>query len=156
MRLPGPRARARLIPSLIVLAILVAAVLIERLFMSSGTDEARLSRLRQEIRAARVEADSCMAVLRSEDARFQAFDRRVDSLRESVRTYESMDTAGVPAEEYERYLDAFDAYNEAVPVWRERADSLRARSARCRTLVEHHNLLADSLRPLIEDVRAEP
>jgi hypothetical protein len=70
-------------------------------------------------------------------------------LREAVRGFESEAAGGVPARSYEQYLETFESYNSAVPVWEERADSLRARWASCRDLTERHNALIDSLRTVV-------
>jgi hypothetical protein len=66
-----------------------------------------------------------------------------------------MDPRGVPADSYEAYLETFDAYNDAVPGWSERADTLQAQWRRCRDVTEVHNQLADSLRQLMAARAAE-
>lgn len=108
--------------------------------------EALLAPLQQELAAFRAAADSCNRRYSVVEARFRAMDRRVDSLHAVVLEYEGMHPDGVPGDQYAEYLEAFDAYNGAVPVWHARADSVQEVHARCRLLTEGHNELADSLR----------
>jgi hypothetical protein len=56
----------------------------------------------------------------------------------------------VAAEGYDDYLATFDRYNATVAEWDEQAEDLREREGACRELVERHNLLADSLRRVLE------
>lgn len=116
----------------------------------------RLSALRDTLRARRVAADSCRRVLSYEEASFREYDDRVDSLRRRVRGYESLDPEGVPADSYGTYLEVFDRYNEAVPGWEARAESLEAVWEECRALVRAHNDVADSVRRLLAEVGLEP
>jgi len=127
------------------------------LFGPPSTRE-RVASLRDSLRASRAAADSCQRALSYEEALFRDYDERVDSLRNRVRHYESLDPEGVPADSYEVYLETFDRYNDAVPAWRERADTLQTRWAECRTLIEDHNELADSVRTLLveEELISEP
>ena len=108
--------------------------------------EEQLAPLQEELALFRAAADSCNTRYNVTEARFRAIDHRVDSLRAVVLRYEGLDPAGVPGEEYAEYLEAFDAYNETVPEWQSRADSVEAEFDRCRLLTEGHNELADSLR----------
>ena len=110
------------------------------------TPQELLMPLQEELAAFRMAADSCNTRYGIVEARFRAVDHRVDSLRAVVIRYESMDPDGVPGEEYVEYLEAFDAYNETVPEWQIRADSVELLNGRCRLLTEGHNELADSLR----------
>jgi hypothetical protein len=110
------------------------------------TPQEILAPLQEELAAFRSSADSCNTRYGIVEARFRAVDQRIDSLRGVVLRYESMDPAGVPGDQYAEYLEAFDAYNEAVPEWEVRADSVELLHARCRLMTEGHNELADSLR----------
>ncbi len=105
-----------------------------------------LAPLQQELASFRAAADSCNTRYGIVEARFRAIDQTVDSLRQVVLRYESMDPAGVPGEEYAEYLEAFDAYNESIPVWEARADTVERLNGQCRLMTEGHNELADSLR----------
>jgi len=106
-------------------------------------------RLRNDLLRARAFADSCASALAEEEARFRAYDARVDSLRDAVRGYEALHPRGVPADSYPNYLAAFDSYNVAVAGWQARADSLQATWAACTETVERHNELADSVRGIM-------
>jgi hypothetical protein len=96
----------------------------------------------EELRAA---VDQCTEALHAEQARFQAHERAVDSLRAVVLEYESDDRT-VPVEEFDDYLKAFTAYNESVRTWHDHAAALQDRWAECHELAERHNVLVDSLR----------
>jgi hypothetical protein len=102
--------------------------------------------LRNRVYDARMAADSCRNVLDYREMLFHRFDTLVASLRDTVAIFEEMDERGVPEEEYDAYMRAFEGYNDSVAVWESRADSLKATEAICRSLVEKHNLLADSFR----------
>lgn len=101
--------------------------------------------LGDQLREARIVADSCRRALVQEEDDFRRFDARVDSLRGVVSDFEALDERGVPQEEYEEYLTIFDGYNESVDGWQALADTLRRHETECRTLVETHNLMSDSL-----------
>lgn len=120
------------------------------------TAQEQLRPLQEELAAFRAAADSCNRRYGIVEARFRAIDQRVDSLRAVVARYESLDPDGVPEDRYAEYLDAFDAYNGAVPVWEARADSVEAAHARCRLLTEGHNELADSLRTRLVEMGLWP
>jgi hypothetical protein len=94
-----------------------------------------------------------MTALAWEERGFRRFDRMVDSLRIRMESYEDPDRGGVPQAEYEAYLRSFERYNDSVAVWQDRADSLRAKEAACRALIEDHNLLGDSIRRRQESLR---
>lgn len=112
--------------------------------------------LRDSLYRVRVAADSCRNEVARAERTFRSFDGVVDSLRGEVRAFEELDERGVPEEEYEVYLEAFDGYNESVADWRTRADSLRARDVACRRIVELHNALSDSLRGRLEEAGISP
>jgi hypothetical protein len=144
LRPPARRLRV------LALAGLVALLAFATFYLTVGLDRRREGRellaMRDTLAALRVAADSCMSDLAGEETRFRRFDAHVDSLRGRVRDFESLHPEGVPRERYQEYMTAFDAYNEAVPAWEARADTLRAHEAFCRSLAERHNALADSLR----------
>ncbi|MFW6080074.1 MAG: hypothetical protein ACODAE_10660 [Gemmatimonadota bacterium] len=150
-----PTRRSRWIKILSLAVVLAAAIVVMRVLTAPDRNQIRLAELSEELRDARAVADSCTVALEREEAEFQEFDRRVETLREIVNRYESTDPDGVPADVYESYLDAFDRYNEAVPEWRARADTLRAHWSACDSTVRAFNALADSLRPRIEALRGE-
>ena len=113
----------------------------------------RVQGLQEHLHALRADADSCRGALAWEEASFQEYDRSVDSLRREVRQIEGPDREGVPAEEYDDYLELFDRYNTSVRAWEARADSLGAHAEACRALVGTHNLAADSLQAAFRRLR---
>ncbi|HKJ02672.1 MAG TPA: hypothetical protein VJ997_09460 [Longimicrobiales bacterium] len=132
-----------------VLASLAASVwtLVER----SRTRQEILD-LRDRVARARISADSCTNVLAYDQMLFQQFDRVVDSLRGEVRVLEELDPRGVPEERYDEYMERFEGYNDSVAAWERRAEQLRASDAVCRTLIEAHNTLSDSVRGVLESM----
>lgn len=113
--------------------------------------------LRGRIFLSRLAADSCRGSLTLQESRFRDFGTTVDSLRDQVRDFEQLDPRGVPEEQYEAYLDRFNAYNDSVAAWDARVETLRSNEEACRVLVEAHNQLADSLRArLLEEGTAVP
>lgn len=102
--------------------------------------------LQERVRQARAEAETCRLDLATREDAFQRFDARVDSLRDAARLFEGLDERGVPQPRYETYLAAVARYNRAVEAWEVRAEALKNADQTCRSTVEHHNALADSLR----------
>lgn len=116
----------------------------------------QLAPLREELALMRAAADSCNDAYAVMEANFRVYEARLDSLRQAIRDYESLDPNGVPGEEYPEYLETFDAYNEAVPEWEARTDALEAQRVRCLPLTEQHNALADSARGRLIDLGRWP
>lgn len=112
--------------------------------------------VREDLRTARMAVDSCRMTLSRQEADFRAYDDRVDSLRERVRQLEELHPDGVPADSFEVYMEVFGRYNEAVPRWQARADSLQSGWERCRRLADEHNAMADSLRNLLVEIGELP
>jgi len=110
-----------------------------------------INALRGRVYDARVAIDSCRNELAYQEMLFRRFDTLVASLRGEVDAFEALDERGVPEEEYDAYMDAFEGYNDSVAVWEARADSLRRTDAVCRVLVERHNELTDSFRARLLD-----
>lgn len=108
--------------------------------------------LRDQVHAARVSADSCSNELAYQERLFRRFDVLVDSLRGNVRSFERLDARGVPEERYDEYLEQFEGYNDSVAAWRAKALDLRGTEAACRSFIERHNSLADSLRSRLAEV----
>jgi hypothetical protein len=106
--------------------------------------------MRDSLASLRTSADECRSGLAREESEFRSFDAHLDSLRRRIAAYEELHPDGVPSREYQDYLEVFDRYNLSVGEWEARADSLRAREARCRAVVELHNAFADSLRTRVE------
>lgn len=115
----------------------------------------RVEAVREELRTRRAVVDSCRLAVSRREMEFDEYDRRVDSLRQRVERYESMAPSGVPADSYPMYMEAFESYNRAVPDWSARADTLQAHWRTCREAITEHNVVADSLRRLVEELSPE-
>jgi hypothetical protein len=139
-------SRSRIILILVGVTLVAAAVEGGFALLQRHRTLQELRNLQDRVYTARVSADSCRNELAYSDRLFQRYDTLVDSLRRDVRSYEAMDSRGVPREKYDEYLARFHAYNDSVASWHRKADSLEARQAVCRQLAEAHNLLVDSLR----------
>lgn len=144
----NPEPMRRLHPIVWLVAALLALLLATDILRSRRRAD-EIAPLRENLRALRAAADSCRMALTGEEARLDAFDARLDSIRRRVRELESLDPRGVPADSYQTYLSAFDAYNDSVATWSGRADTLRSRWERCLAITEEHNELADSVRALL-------
>lgn len=145
----SPAARVALL--LGASAIVVFGVIGGRGFMERRAEVREFERLRSGLADLRVAAEECQAAVEREEQAFEDYQADVDSLRREVRALEALDERGIPADRYREYLEAFDEYNESLPLWEERGDSLRALSEECRAMVQRHNALADSLRELVEE-----
>jgi len=128
------------------LALLLLAGLYGGSLLERNRRIAEMQALREALDQARFSADSCKVALAWEERGFRSFDRFVDSLRAETESYEDPERGGVPEADYRAYIESFERYNDSVAVWQERADSLRAKEAVCRALVEAHNVLGDSIR----------
>lgn len=135
------------------LAALILAGLAGGRILERSRQVAEMQALRDALDQARFAADSCKTALTWEERGFRRFDRLVDSLRTKMESYEDPARGGVPQAEYNAYLESFERYNDSVSVWQDRADSLRAKEAACRALVEDHNALGDSIRRRQEALR---
>jgi hypothetical protein len=111
-----------------------------------------LEALGSALEQARAAVDSCGAALALERDEFLRFDQRVDSLRAITDGYVDLEQGGVPEAQYHDYLVTFETYNDSVDAWQPRADSLRAREARCRALIEYYNELGDSIQKRREEI----
>ena len=136
----------RTLVAVAIVAALIVAALGARDILDRRRTVREIQSLRDQVYRGRVSADSCRNELAYQERLFRRFDTVVDSLRRKVRDYERMDERGVPEAQYEEYLRQFEGYNDSVAVWRGRAAGLRATEAACRTFIEGHNALADSLR----------
>lgn len=145
LRIPAGRRR-RLLMIAGILVVLGGLLAYLTTSLEQGRERDELLALADSVAALRTAADVCMGDLARAETEFRQFDAEVDSLRSRVDRYEGLDPEGVPAEEYDAYLQTFDRYNASAGEWASRADSLRLREGRCRALVERHNLFADSLR----------
>jgi len=100
---------------------------------------------RTELRSIRSQVNACLATQDRVELRFQSLTRQTRGLRDELDYLESLDPRGVPSDRYDRYLDLVEAFNASIPEWERQAVDLRLHEARCRTLIELHNVHADSL-----------
>jgi hypothetical protein len=129
-----------------VLVLLASAVLAVRSLADRRRTAREISELRDDIYVARVATDSCRNAVAYAEMSLRRFGDAVDSVRGQVRSLEALDERGVPEERYDEYMRLFNAYNDSVALWDDRVAKLRADEAACRSVIERHNLLADSLR----------
>lgn len=132
--------------ALLGLAVVAALVWGIRDLMEERRTVEALNALQNRVYDARVAVDSCRNELAYQEMLFHRFDTLVNAMRGEVDAFETLDERGVPEEEYDAYMEAFEGYNDSVDVWEARADSLRATESVCRMLVERHNELTDSFR----------
>ena len=114
-----------------------------------------ISRLRDELYRARLASDRCRGSLQTSEASLLGLGITIDSLKNRVDSFESMDGRGVPAGRYQEYLEIFDSYNDSVDTWEGRERRLRAVETSCRTTIRRHNTLSDSLNAVLADAGIE-
>lgn len=141
---------------MLAVALLIAVATVVKLTLIPPSPQERFHTLREKLQALRASADSCRDSLEQEEARFLAYNQRLDSLRGRIDSLESLDPRGVPVDSYRIYLEAFDRYNQGVPGWETAVDSLQAHWRACRILVREHNRLADSARDLAAELDLLP
>lgn len=112
----------------------------------------RAREVRESLQEERRNAEACRMGLVTAEATFREYDERVDSLRTRVGELEALHPDGVPADSFDIYLEAFDAYNGAVEEWDARVDDLEEERNACVEIVERHNALSDSLRGILEEL----
>ena len=111
-----------------------------------------VARLRNGLYRARVTADRCQRSLASVENELQLFDVRLDSMRARVDSFEALDIRGVAQEQYQSYLEIFNAYNDSVDIWGARERQLRAADTSCRNVILDHNSLRDSLQRVLTEL----
>jgi hypothetical protein len=116
---------------------------------AAESTRAQAEALRDEVRQTRTELEWCLEERHRREAAFRRQEERTRELRSFIDRMEDLDPRGVPAEQYETYLEAVDEYNESLPEWDRRAEVVEQLSATCRELAEDHNLQADSLRTFL-------
>ena len=135
---------------LVVLAVVALSIVAGTSIADQRRTAREIRNLRDSIYVARIAADSCQNALAYAEMTFRRYGTVVDSLRAEVRAFEALDERGVPAAQYDRYLDTFDRYNDSVGAWEDRAAALKEDETACRAVIDRHNTLADSLRERIE------
>jgi hypothetical protein len=145
----------RLLMGMAALSVVVAAGLAGGSILERNRFIREIEFLRTDLHQTRFSVDSCKMALVYQEQGFLLFDALVDSLHAEVRTFEDPSRGGVPEARYPEYLEVFDLYNDSVAVWQDRADSLQTSEATCRSLIEWHNLLSDSLRGRLQARRSD-
>jgi hypothetical protein len=141
---------ARIALAIVALLVLIGGIDRGRAWLAHRARVFEIERLRVRVVDLRSDVESCRTALDRERNDFDRYRASVDSLRETIRVYESLDERGVPADRYEAYLETFRRYNQSLPGWRARADSLTAHDDICRDLTVEHNVVAESLRANLE------
>lgn len=113
---------------------------------------AEITRLRDDLYRARVTADRCQRSLASVENGLRVFDSRLDSMRTRIDSFEALDIRGVAQDQYQSYLEIFNAYNDSVEAWGARERQLRAADTSCRNVIMDHNSLRDSLQQVLADL----
>ena len=111
--------------------------------------ENQINALREDIYRSRVAADRCRGSLQTSQAALLELGVAIDSLKRVVDGYETIPGRGVPARNYDAYMSVFDEYNDSVGVWEGREERLRTAETACRTTIQGHNVLTDSLQAVL-------
>ncbi|MDZ7778716.1 MAG: hypothetical protein U5R14_02115 [Gemmatimonadota bacterium] len=110
-----------------------------------------ITRLRSELFQARASAQRCRGTVESSETRLREFDDVITSLRSQVDSFEALDARGVPEDQYDEYMESFERYNDSVDAWDARVERLRNAEAACRSTIERHNALRDSLQTVLDE-----
>lgn len=113
--------------------------------------KAEINRLRDDLHRARISSDRCQGSLQTSEASLLDLGVTIDSLRNLVDSFETMNGRGVPAERYPAYLEVFDSYNDSVASWENREQRLRIAETSCRETIRGHNVLTDSLQGVLSE-----
>jgi hypothetical protein len=116
---------------------------------------AEITRLREELYRARVTSDRCRSSLLSSESSLLTLTGIIDSLRSRVDSFEALGAGRVPGDRYDVYLGVFDAYNDSVATWETRSERLRSAEASCRSVIEHHTAVSDSIQDVLHDAGVE-
>jgi len=135
---------------LLVVAAVVSAAAVVSVALRAPSPRERFFGMRADLSIARQAADSCSSAIDREQASFEAYISRVDSMRGRIGDLESLDRRGVPADSYPAYLETVDSFNATVPEWEAVAETLRVHRQACEDIVRVHNAMADSARHLAE------
>lgn len=139
---------------LAVVAVLVAGTTVflsvDRILERQRTED-HINGLREELYRSRVAADRCRGSLQTSQASLLELGVAIDSLKQLVEGYETIEGRGVPARNYDAYMSVFDEYNDSVAVWEGREERLRTAESACRTTIEEHNALTDSLQAVLTE-----
>lgn len=149
----------RLRSALPILLSLSAAVLlflgVDRL-LERQRISTEIDRLRGALFQARASAERCRGSVESSEARLREFDEAISSLRAEVDSFETLDARGVPEDRYDEYMESFERYNDSVAAWDARVERLRNAETACRSTIERHNALRDTLQSVLDEAEITP
>jgi chromosome segregation ATPase len=144
------RTRRRILIGMALLILMAGASALSRVSQANSA-AAVAEELRVELLEVRNQLQVCLATQDRVELRFQTLTRDTERLRAELDELESLDPRGVPAARYTEYMQRVETFNESVPEWERQAEELRTLSARCRELIEVHNVRADSLQRFLVD-----
>lgn len=99
----------------------------------------------------RDEVSACLDIREQAELRFQDLDRDTRVLRAQVDSFEALDPRGVPAAEYEDYLDRVEDFNASTEAWERESENLQRFASECDSLVTAHNEGVTELRGFLID-----
>ena len=115
----------------------------------------QINRLRDDLYRARVASDRCRSILATSESSLQTLSVTIDSLRSVVADLEALGDGRVPAGRYDEYPEIFDSYNDSVAVWEIRSERLLTAEASCRTAIERHNAVSDTIQAVLRQAGIE-
>lgn len=108
-----------------------------------------INRLRDDLYRSRLAADRCRSSLQTSEAALRSLRSTIDSLRVEVGDYE-IASGQVPEPLYDEYMGVFEQYNDSVEVYEGRERRLRSAETSCRSTIEEHNALSDTLQTVLD------
>lgn len=143
------------VTALLLLSASVIVVVGGRRLVEEQRTTAEINRLREELYRARAASDRCRSSLVTSESSLLALTATIDSLRNRVDSFEALANGQVPANRYDEYLTIFDSYNDSVTAWETRSERLRTAEASCRSVIERHNSVSDSIQQLLRNAGIE-
>lgn len=138
----------------IAAALLISATILiivgGRRLLESQRTTAEINRLRGDLYRARLASDRCRGALLTSESSLLTLTATIDSLRSRVDSFEALGGGRVPADRYDEYLLLFNSYNDSVAAWETRSERLRTAEASCRSVIEGHNAISDSIQRVLE------
>jgi len=138
-----------LVAAVLMVSAATLVVVGTRRVVESQRTTAQVNRMREDLYRARVASDRCRNSLVTSESALLTLTATLDSLRDRVDSLEALGNGQVPAVRYEEYLTVFDAYNDSVAAWETRSERLRTAEASCRSVIEGHNALSDSIQEVL-------
>jgi len=144
------RGTARIaLAAVVLLSAATVVILGTRRLIEGQRATAEINRLREELYRARVASDRCRSALVTSESSLLTLTVTIDSLRNRVDSFEALGGGRVPADRYDEYLAIFNSYNDSVAAWETRSERLRTADASCRSVIEAHNAISDSIQQVL-------